>query len=173
MKKCDICKGSFKNAHGVSIHKLRSRACGGKTWGNTAGRTTKRKSTGNRPRGTSGESGKEAIREILANHPQGLGTSEIRTQLEARGFRLNANYIFQAAASSPGIVRVDRGKYRLRGNVARRLQKSGTTVVKEAVEEAKSVSLPREALLLRIETLETQNRALQDAHMSLIRGVFV
>ena len=174
-KQCDVCNKPFKNAKGVVMHKLRSPACGGGkvAWGSTTG---KRKSTRNRLRGSNGKSGREAIREILADHPQGLETADIRTQLESRGFHLNTNYVSQAVASDSSLVRVERGRYRLKGNVARRAsQRSGASVVQEAVTEAKSgiTHLPREALLLRIETLETQNRALHDAHLSLMRGIFV
>ena len=180
-KQCNVCNKSFKNAHGVSVHKRRSADCGERKepWSGTAGRTTRqttrgRKST--RLRGSNGESGKEAIRKILADHPQGLETADIHTRLEDRGFRLKANYVSQVAAKDPSLVRVERGRYRLKGNAAKRAsQRSGTSVVQEAVTEAKSgiTHIPREALLLRIETLETQNRALHDAHLSLMRGIFV
>lgn len=164
-KKCDVCNKPFKNAHGVSTHKTRTPACGGTamSWGAGAKKPAKE------------GSGKAAIREILADHPQGLGTAEIRTEMEERGFNMNANYISQAAAGDPGLVRVERGRYRLKSKVGRAPQRSGTSVVQEAVAEAKSgiTNMPREALLLRIETLETQSRALHDAHLSLMRGLFV
>lgn len=165
MKKCDVCNKPFKNAHGVSTHKTRTPACGGTamSWGAGAKKPAIREAKEG--------SGKEAIREILKDHPQGLPTAEIRAVLESQGFHLNANYISQVAAVDPRIIRVKRGLYRLKANVT---QRAGASVVKEAVKEIQSgLTLPREALLLRIETLETQNRALHDAHLSLMRGIFV
>lgn len=171
MKRCDNCKKPFKNAHGVTVHKLRNEACGGKkiTWGSTRGRVKtipKRSGTG--------ETGREAIRRILGDHPQGLPLQQISSELKIGGFKLRQGYVSQAAASDPTLVRVERGVYRLKKN-AQRPVNAGAAVVQAAVIEAKTgmTHLPREALLLRIETLETQNRALQDAHLSFVRGVFI
>ncbi len=173
MKQCDQCKKPFKNAHGVVVHKLRSAACGGKkvTWGSTKGQKSKRIKVGR-----NGENGRDAIRQILSDHPQGMPLQQIYAELKQRGIKVNAGYVSQAAASDPNLVRVERGVYRLKKN-ARVSTRAGATVVQEAVVEAKAgltiAHLPREALLLRIESLETQNRALRDAHLTLIRGAFV
>ena len=124
--------------------------------------------------GPNGESGRDAIRRILSEHPQGLPTAQIFAELTSSGFpKINQNYVSQDAIHDSGIVRVERGVYRLKkvrlssGLTAA----AGTAVVKEAVEEASAINLPRETLLLRIDHLETQNRALQDAHQALLRGM--
>lgn len=173
--KCDICKQSFKNAHGVRMHKLRNETCGGGVvaWGSTKGRKAKKTRA---KIGKNGESGREAIRRILTDHPQGMALPQIFDGLKKNGLKVNQNYVSQAAASDPTIVRVERGVYRLKKNVLRGLTAAttaGTAVVEAAKTEAMSIDdLPREALLLRIETLETQQRALHEAHLSLLRGVF-
>lgn len=173
-KRCDVCNKPFKNAQGVAMHKSRTPACGGKkvAWGQ--GRKTRRPSH----RGNQGESGKEAIRQILEQHPQGLASKKIHAELEERGFSVYAGYITQTASSDPTIVRVRRGIYRLKRQPGRPRNNDasskaiGTRLVREAGSEAQAGIMPRETLLLRIETLETQNRALLDAHQSLLRGAF-
>ena len=169
-QQCDECNETFKNAQGVAIHKRRSQSCGGGvTWGK---KTTKRKSS-KLKLGYNGESGRDAIRRILSEHPQGLPLPQIFDGLKESGLKVNQNYVSQAAASDPTIVRVERGVYRLKKNARGLTATAGAAVVETAKTEATGMThLPREALLLRIETLETQNRALQDAHLSLIRGVF-
>jgi hypothetical protein len=113
----------------------------------------------------------------LTDHPQGLPVTKIFEQLKSSGLHCHKHYVSQAAAADPSIVRVERGIYRLKNNVRRNATKQTgtTTVVKEAEVEVQSglPDMPRETLLLRIETLETQNRALHDAHLSLMRGIFV
>lgn len=165
-KRCNVCDKPFKNARGVNTHKIRSEACGGVkvTWGSTKGR----KKAGPKL-GRNGESGREAIQQILSNHPQGLPLPQILAELQQRGIKVRHNYISQTAANDPSIVRVERGVYRLKKNALS--AQAGTTVVKEAVAEATGMTrMPVEALLLRIETLETQNRALQEAHITFVRG---
>lgn len=159
MPKCEYCRRSFNTAHGVKVHQQRTPACGGKD----VRRKTKT---------VNGVTGKEVIREILAQHPEGLRTNEIFDELTRRGFKLNSNYVTQAAAMDPNLVRVERGMYRLKNGV--RSKSVGTQVVESAKTEVMSGlnSMPREALLLRIEVLEAQFKALQDAHLSLIRGAF-
>lgn len=174
MNKCDVCKKPFKNSRGVAVHKNRTPACGGKkvVWSQSARRKKTTKHLGAR-----GETGREAIHEILGDHPQGLPVSKISTRLKDRGFHVASQYITQVASTDPSIIRVKRGIYRLKGSRSSEpLRNSGTKVVQDAVNEVKAetrLTLPRETLLLRIETLESQNRALLDAHMSLVRGVFV
>ncbi len=171
---CNVCSKPFKNSQGVSLHKLRS-TCGGKipAWGTTLSK--KRQSTAMRARGTNGESGREAIRAILTNHPPGLPTKEIFDALKERGFKqLNANYVSQAVAGDPILVATRRGFYCIKKQRPRK-QPIGVATVQEAVDEADAglTHMPREALLLRIETLEAQSKALQDAHVTLLRGAFV
>lgn len=168
-KQCDVCSRSFKNSHGVSVHKMRTPACGGTavSWG--AGK----KSTGRRPKGSNGESGREAIRQILTDHPQGLPASKIFEELQKRGLQFNPNYVSQAAGQDPNLIRVGRGVYRLKGKGNKKPVAQTTTTAIQTEVQTEVMKLPREALLLRIEILETQNRALQDAHLSLMRGVFV
>lgn len=176
MKKCDVCNKPFKNAHGVAVHKQRSPAGSPCKEGLTEISQTRRnrRSPSKRIVGKNGESGKEAIRQILADHPQGLSTDKIFAELQQRGLKPHTNYVSQAAAADPSVVRVERGVYRLKKGLKSTLpQQTGTAVVQDAIDESKAHTLPREALLLRIETLESHNRALRDAHLSLIRGVFV
>lgn len=167
-KKCDICNETFKNALGVTVHKRRTPACGGKQVSWTSARKMPRK------RGRGGETGKQAIHRILADHPQGLPVKQILTELSNNGFKVASGYVTQTAAADSEIVKVERGVYRLKNNL-RQAQQTGTTVVQQAVAEVKAglTDMPREALLLRIEMLENQTRALQDAHMALVRGAFV
>ena len=171
-KRCDVCNKSFKNARGVEVHKMRIVACGGAraaAWG--SGRKTTSRLKGRKGKGKG--NGREVIRSILGNHPQGLTVDRIAEGLKERGFKLNPNYVSQSAASDPNVVRVTRGVYRLRKN-RKSPNQTGATVVMEAVTEAQArTDLPREALLLRIETLEAQVRAVHDAHLSLLRGVIV
>lgn len=167
-KQCDVCSKPFKNAHGVAIHKLRSKDCGGKDkWG---GARVKGRSK-NKVRGA----GREAIRQLLMDQPRGLSIADIRNQLEQKGLKVSPSYVSQATASDHSLVRVGRGVYRLKANLRRQSGAAAVRLAQKTVQETQTgiTSLPREALLLRIETLESQNRALQDAHMSLIRGVFV
>lgn len=163
MKKCDECGGAFKNAHGIAVHKMRSKTCGENT------------PDASRPRGANGESGREAIRDILASSPQGLPVNEIFVALKKRGLNLNPNFVSQAASRDKSIKRIGRGIYRLKTDAFGRLEaRTGTTIVEEAVAEATAISLkdmPVEALMLRIETLETQNRAFHNAHLELMKGI--
>lgn len=170
MKQCDVCKKPFKNARGVIIHQLRNKTCGGKEipWGSTKGQKAKKRNKV----GKNGESGREAIRQILSDHPQGLPLPQICDGLKERGFKVSVGYVSQAAANDPTLARVERGIYRLKKNALRGLTSTGKAVVEAAKTEATSIaSLSRETLLLRNEQLEIQNRALQDAHQALLRGI--
>lgn len=160
--RCSKCGKTYDTTLGLQRHQQRSKSCGGKQAG---GKRRKKTVTG----------GRDAIHEILRDHPQGLSTTQIFAALKERGFNLNSNYICQAAAADKSIIRIGRGQYRLKANaMSRSTQSAGTQAVAEAVTEATRVAeLPREALLLRIETLENQLRAMQDAHMSFIRGTLV
>lgn len=160
---CDICsKGPFNGDHGVTVHKQRMHKKG-KTW-----------STAPKNKGKPKKGGKQAIEDILAENPAGLQVQDIHKALKKRGFKLNPNYISQAAATLPNVMRIERGVYRLKKMPSPKpTAATGTALVHEAQTEAKAKNLPPEALLLRIETLEAQNRALHDAHMSLLRGVTV
>lgn len=167
-KQCDICDNTFKNAHGVAIHKLRNKSCGSKgskgTWGGARVKKQSKKR----------ENGREVIRQLLKDQPGGLSIVDIRDQLKQKGLKVSPTYVSQATASDHSLVRVGRGVYRLRANVRRQDGAAADRAEQDTGQETQTgiASLPREALLLRIETLESQNRALQDAHMSLIRGVF-
>jgi len=173
--KCDVCGKSFKNSHGISVHKIRT-DCGGSTPSSRLATRKAPKSNGKRPTNNKGENGRQAIHRILGDHPQGLPVTKIFEELKKDGLTYHQHYVSQAAASDPTIVRIGRGVYRLKNNVRQSsVKQNGITTVQEATIEVQPgpPDMPREALLLRIETLETQNRALHDAHLSLMRGIFV
>lgn len=171
---CDVCGKYYKNAHGVDVHKKRSECGAGMTWGpgRKPNAPVKKRLSERKKVGNNGESGKDAIRRILADQPQGLPVHKITAELEQNGFKIHTNYVSQHAATDPTIVRVERGVYRLKRGLP--TQRTGTTVVQEAIAQTKITplaDLPREALVLQIEHLERNARAILDAHMVLLRGV--
>lgn len=173
MKRCDICSDPFKNAHGVSVHKLRS-ACGsnGAAW--EAGKKTRAKAKTKRRR-QNGESGREAIRRILADHPEGLPVAQIFDTLQASGQDIKQHRVSQIATTDSSLKRIARGVYKLKKKArpsAGLTAAAGTAVVKEAMEEAATtVELSKQTLLLRIDHLVVQNQALQNSNQALLRGM--
>jgi len=175
--KCDLCGKSFASPHGVSVHKVRS-SCGG-------GNPVKNRSSSRRKKavvGKNGESGKDAIRRMLSENPKGMAVCDITADLRKEGFKFADNYVAGVASKDPDLIRLERGSYRLKKN--KLLQSTHHTVSattpQTAATAVQEIELPREALLVRIDsleaqnkTLETQNRALQDAHITLMRGMLV
>ena len=98
-----------------------------------------------------------------------MSVKDITAELKRRGHKFNANYASQTASSLPEVSRIGAGMYRLdkQSSVA-----VAPAPVKTQTEEVVK-ELPREVLLLQIETLQNQNRALHAAHSSLMRGILV
>lgn len=169
---CPKCgEGPFKGEQGMRLHETRKHSAFGKTWGSTRGMTRKGKGKRKNHSGA-----KETIEEILAEHPEGYQVKDIFRELKRRGHKVNINYISSAAATMPNLMRIERGVYRLKEmpkpNVGTRLVHQAQAEAHQAQAEAQQqTEIPREALLLRIDTLILQNRALRNAHMSLLNGV--
>lgn len=186
MVKCNICKRTFVSPQGVAVHQSCTPACGGilrKRSGKPIGKPGTRPSTRHGGRrntkvGRNGESGKEAIRQILSDHPQGLSTAQILDGLKKAGFKnVTSTYVSQTATKDTELRKAGRGNYRLKSTrQSQSIQRTGTAVVQTAVAEATQVTQEAEAptlqtVLLRNEILETQIRALQDAHFTVVKAL--
>ena len=168
--KCPKCSKVFKGPQGLAMHHKRKtgpRCQYTKKWGSPANQHT----TPSKPPVTRAKHGraKDMLRHVLTDHPEGLKIKDIIAGMKRIGYRSSgdaAGYVSTTAAGDPGIVRVERGKYRLKQSLLEELRPVAQLVVEEEVAE-----MPREALLLRIEQLTRETKALRTAHMTFVQEI--
>lgn len=144
---CDQCTKSFQKQHGLAVHTHRMHTAAGKTWGTNQASTN------------SGSSARAKIRRVLAEHPEGLQIQNIITKLKGIGYHPSGDAstsISQACSNDTAITRVERGIYRLKSPPTPEVAKTP-----ESVTTQEEVVHSTDALLVRIEHLESERNALR------------
>lgn len=139
------------------MHRVRAHTAAGKNWGSGEKKGKVKKSP------AASGSVRDKLRQVLAKNPDGLSLQRIATQMKRIGWRPNGdglNYISTLAAHDMSIIRVERGVYRLTDQVLAQ-QAATTAVATKAEPDIQDIS--KDALLVRIEQLETRLRATSGA----------